>query len=164
MIIHLAWPVVVGLDVVAWAVWGFATGWFVHRITADRLDHDSVLTRARTWEAHGRLYRRSLKLRSWQRRLPEGGGAKFGGVDKRRVGGASSAALERYVIETRRAEYVHWLGLAVTPALAWWNPPGLWAAMAVYATIANVPCIVSLRTNRFRLMAVLVGRQRRGRI
>lgn len=163
MIVHRAWPAVVGLDVVAWAAWGFASGWFVHRMAPARLDHDSALTRARSWEGNGRLYRRALRVRSWQRRLPEGGGAMFGGVDKRRVGGASTDALERYVIETRRAEYVHWLGVGVAPAFGLWNPPGLWMSMVLYAAVANVPCIVSLRTNRFRLVAVLSGRRRRGR-
>ena len=157
-LLRLEWPVAVAADCGAWAVWGVVTGRVLHRTAADRLDRETWLSRPRSWERNGRVYRRILRVHRWQRRLPEAGALFGGGVDKRRVGGRSTRALRTYARETRRAEYVHWLGLVVTPLFALWNPAGLLAVMAVYAGVANLPCIVSLRSNRLRVLGVLARR------
>jgi len=97
----------------------------------------------------------------WQRLLPEAGSLMAGGVDKRRIRGRSTEALERYAAETRRAEYVHWLGLAAAPWFALWNPAWLAIVMVAYAVTANLPCIVSLRSNRLRIVHLLARRTAR---
>jgi len=158
---HPRWYAALAVDVVALTVWGAVTGYLVHRLPAARLDHDTWLTRPRSWERDGRTYRRLLRVRRWQRRLPEAGRVFGGGIDKRRLGGGGDAMLEAYAVETRRAELVHWLGLCLIPVFVLWNPPGLVAAMVAYGLAANVPCLVSLRSNRLRLERVLAGRRRR---
>lgn len=146
---------VIGLDAVVWAGWGLVTGYAAHRLPARVLDHDTWLTRTRPWEAQ---VSRRLRVRRWQRLLPEAGRV-FGGRSKRRVGGRGSPTLERYAAETRRAEVVHWLGFVPLIAFLFWNPAPLWLVMAAYATAANVPCVLSLRANRARIGRVL---RRRG--
>jgi len=157
--VEMAWWAAVALDVVVWAAWGVACGWLAHRLPASRTDHDTALLRARGWER--RLYEGALRVPRWQRRLPEAGAILAGGTDKRRLGGSSTASLEAYAAETRRAEIAHWLDACAAPLFAVWNPPGLVVAMVVYAGVANGPCIASLRYNRLRLDRVLAGRARR---
>ncbi|GAC1479296.1 MAG: hypothetical protein NVS1B12_16420 [Acidimicrobiales bacterium] len=155
---HLGWARALALDCGAWAIWGLASGWTLHRVGSDRLDHDTWLTRARRWERGGRTYRRWFRVHRWQRRLPEAGAVFRRGRDKRVVGGRATPVLQMYAAETRRAEYVHWLGVAVAPLFALWNPAGLTVAMVAYAGVANLPCIVSLRANRLRVLGVLARR------
>ena len=143
---------VVAADAVAWATVQVAAGYLVHRLPARRLDHDIWLWRARRWERDGRLYTGTLRIRRWKGLLPEAGAFFAGGFDKRRLRGASAAALERHAIETRRAELGHWLALAPTPLFVWANPPLLAPLMAAYALAVNGPCIAAQRYNRIRLV------------
>jgi glycosyl-4,4'-diaponeurosporenoate acyltransferase len=155
----VAWPltVVVAADVVAWAVVGVVAGWTGHRLAPHRLDHDGPVTRLRPHEVDGRWYERRWRIRRWKSRLPEAGGLFAGGFSKRMLDGRAINHLERFVVETRRAEVVHWWILASVPLFGLWNPWWLWAAQAAYAVAANVPCIAVQRYNRARLLRVVAG-------
>jgi len=66
--------------------------------------------------------------------------------------------LARFVAETRRAEYGHWLAIACTPVFALWNPPVGLALMAAYSLLVNVPFIAIQRYNRPRAQRILARR------
>jgi glycosyl-4,4'-diaponeurosporenoate acyltransferase len=148
---------VVLADAAVWAAWSTVVGYTAHRTPAERLDHDGAFTRLRPWERNGRVYER-IGIKRWKDRLPELGAVFRGGVSKRRLGTTDTAGLRRFAVETRRAEGVHWAIPAVTPVFVLWNPAWLVAAMAVYAVVANVPCLLVQRYNRGRLLR-LVGRR-----
>jgi len=147
-------------DSAVWAAWSTVVGYTAHRLPARRLAHDGRLTRLRPWERGGRVYER-LGIRRWKDRLPELGAVFRGGVSKRRLASTGVAGLERFAVETRRAELVHWAIPAVTPVFVLWNPPWLVAAMAVYAVVANLPCLLVQRYNRGRLLVLLDAVERR---
>ncbi|MEQ1787645.1 MAG: glycosyl-4,4'-diaponeurosporenoate acyltransferase, partial [Acidimicrobiales bacterium] len=68
--------------------------------------------------------------------------------------------LDRFVAETRRAEYGHWLALACGPAFALWNPPSGLVLMTAYGVLANAPFIAVQRYNRQRAQRILARRSR----
>jgi glycosyl-4,4'-diaponeurosporenoate acyltransferase len=144
------------VDAVVWLSLSVAVGYVGHRLPARWLARDSALTRLRTFELDGTFWQRRLKVRRWKDRLPDAG-AFFGGVSKKRV---RRTGLARLLVETRRAELVHWALLACGPVFALWNPPVLAATMVCFAVIANVPCLVVQRFNRARLLRVLQARPR----
>jgi glycosyl-4,4'-diaponeurosporenoate acyltransferase len=148
-------PLLVLVDVVAWAVIHASTGYLVHRLPAARFDHDSWLTRRRRVERDGRLYADLFAVKRWKHRLPEAGALFAGGTDKRRLGGTTDADLVRYATETRRAEVGHWLAAGGAPLFALWNPWWVALLMVAYATAANGPCIVAVRYNRLRILHIL---------
>jgi glycosyl-4,4'-diaponeurosporenoate acyltransferase len=139
----------------AWATLGIAVGYATHRLPVDRLSADGWFTRLAAFEQDGRWYRRRLHINRWKDRLPEAGGVFAGGVSKRTLPGHTHADLERFVIETRRAELTHWVLLLVAPLFFLWNPPWLGFVMVGYALVANVPCLVVQRYNRSRLLRML---------
>jgi glycosyl-4,4'-diaponeurosporenoate acyltransferase len=150
--------VIVLADAAVWALWSTAVGYAAHRLPLHVLDHDGTLTRPRAWERGGRCYER-LAIRRWKDRLPEAGAAFRGGMSKRALPGRGDDELRAFVAETRRAELVHWAVPVITPVFALWNPPALFAAMVVYAAVANLPCLLVQRYNRARVVRVLEGRQ-----
>ncbi len=152
-------PWMVVLDVMVWAVWGFGVGLFTHRLPVDRLDHDTWLLRLRPAELDASLYAR-LRVKRWKDRLPEAGTFFAGGFSKRTVATRDPVYLERFVVETRRAEVTHWLVMAIAPVFVLWNPWWLVAIMFVYAFVANVPCLLVQRYNRMRLYRVLERQKR----
>jgi glycosyl-4,4'-diaponeurosporenoate acyltransferase len=151
---------VVLLDAVAWACWSTVVGYAAHRLPRRRVDRDGPLTRLRPWERDGRVYER-LRIRRWKDRLPELGAAFRGGVSKRSLPSGRTDGVARFAAETRRAEIVHWAIPLATPAFALWNPAWLLAAMASYAVLANLPCLLVQRYNRGRAQRVLARRARR---
>lgn len=159
-LIELPVGAAVAIDCVAWAVVGTATGYLWHRRPASRLAADGFVTRPRRFEQGGRWYERRLRIRSWKRYLPEAGGLFRGGYSKRTLRSRSTAELQRFRIETRRAELTHWCVVAWTPLFALWNPPALFVAMVLYAVVANGPCTAAQRYNRARLTRMLDRRAR----
>lgn len=97
-------------------------------------------------------YRR-LGVRQWSRRLPELGG--LFGISKRVLPGRSRDELTGYLLEVRRAEWVHWLSLLPLVPLAVFNPWWLWLLFAVISVGVNVPFLAILRYNRVRLLALV---------
>ncbi len=86
-----------------------------------------------------------------KRRFPEGGDWA-GGESKSRLPALDDpAAVQRYIVETRRAEWVHWLAnLSVVPILFfahWW----IFLAFLAVTLVVNGIAIMIVRYNRLRL-------------
>lgn len=151
-------PALVLLDVAVWLTVHVTVGYLAHRWSVQTVSRERWVTRIRGWEDDGQFWQRVGRVRSWKRMLPEAGAVFAGGFDKSSVGGRSTAALERYAAETRRAELSHWLVMAAAPFFALWNPWYAAVPMLVYGVAVNVPCIVSQRYNRARILRLLSRR------
>ena len=148
------------LDIVAWGVVHAGTGYAVHRLPLRVLRHDSWLLRERRFERSGRFYER-LRVRAWKDRVPEAGALFAGGMSKRRLASGRSG-LDRFAMETRRAELGHWSAMAAAPVFVIWNPPSAATLLLVYGVASNLPFIVIQRYNRLRVTRILTARSRRG--
>lgn len=135
-------------------------GYVGHRRPLRSFATDRWWSRLRPFERGGSWYARTVHIKAWKGRLPELGGLFAGGFAKR---GASRDReyLARFVIETRRAEWVHWVAFLLWPVFGLWNPPWAVAVMFVYATMVNAPCVVVQRYNRARLLQALAVLSRR---
>jgi glycosyl-4,4'-diaponeurosporenoate acyltransferase len=142
------------VDSAAWLALSIGVGFAGHRLPDRWLDHDNALTRLRQFERDGHFWHDRFAVRQWKDRLPEAGNL-FGGTSKKRLAGNQ---LSRIVLETRRAELVHWTLLVCGFAFAVWNPPALAAAMIAFGIVANAPFVVVQRFNRARLLRVLAAR------
>jgi glycosyl-4,4'-diaponeurosporenoate acyltransferase len=157
-VVHLSDPVTVVVDVIAWGLVHAGSGYLAHRAPVGWLARDRWLFRERRVEQGGRLYSRVLHIGRWKDRLPEAGALFAGGISKRHVTGADQGGLERFVVETRRAELGHWLAAAPGPLFALWNPPAVVPVMIAYGLVVNLPFIAVQRYNRLRASRVLRGR------
>ena len=144
------------LDAGVWAAWSAIAGYIAHRLPVARLGRDGWLFRLRRQPARvARRYERVLRIRRWKSLLPEAGDLFKGGFSKRRVSSHDRAYLERFIVETRRAELTHWMIMAAIPFFFLWNPWWLALAMLAYGIVANVPCLLVQRYNRARLLRML---------
>ncbi len=155
MLVHLADPVAVIVDIVAWGLIHASTGYLAHRLPAERFTGDGWLLRARRVERGGRAYER-LRIRRWKDRLPEAGALFAGGISKRQLPGGRTG-LERFAVETRRAELAHWWAMAGAPLFVLWNRPLPAALLLAYGVAVNLPFIAIQRYNRLRVSRVLAG-------
>jgi glycosyl-4,4'-diaponeurosporenoate acyltransferase len=96
-----------------------------------------------------------LGIRRWKRWIPDAGGALPGGVAKASLVRRDRLALERLVIETRRAELVHVLLWPAGLLTALWLPAVAVLVNLGFATLFNLPCVLLQRYNRRRLRRCL---------
>lgn len=154
-------PLAIAAYAVVWVALHFGCGYLAHRLPSSLLTPGSPLgrlLRARAWETGGRVYAQLFAIAKWKDRLPEAGGLFAGGFSKGRLTGREPAYLDRFEVETNRAELSHWLTLASGVSFFAWNPWQVGVAMIGYAALANLPFILVQRYNRPRIRA-LKGRR-----
>jgi glycosyl-4,4'-diaponeurosporenoate acyltransferase len=113
---------------------------------------------ARRWTVPGWLTAPAhgpLAIRRWKRWIPDAGGALPGGVAKASLVRRDPRALERLLLETRRAELVHWALLPAGLLTALWLPPAGVVVNGLFALLFNLPCVLLQRYNRARLRRCL---------
>lgn len=142
-------------NIVFWVGWITLCGYLAHRIPQRWLTHDSLLTNIKKFENNGRFYSHTLRIHRWKDRLPELGAIFPGGFAKRSVANGNHNVMERFVMETRRAEYAHLAMMCGFFITVLYNP--LWAdgVNLAFALVANLPCLLVQRYNRIRLKRVL---------
>jgi glycosyl-4,4'-diaponeurosporenoate acyltransferase len=143
----------------------FIALWFVFQVGAAlialntpdrRLRPDAILFRTRRWEHEGRAYDKLLAVRRWKGLLPDGGAAwKKRGYRKKSLTDLSQENLERFILESARAELTHMLAIVPFWVFGFFAPPNVIWIMLAYALAVNLPCIIAQRYNRPRVRALL---------
>ena len=151
----------IALCAAIWIGFHLGAGYVAHRLPLAWLAALPVVGASYGWEREGRLYER-LGIRLWKDWLPEAGAFFSGGFSKRRLDSREPDYLERFALETCRAEASHWLTGALALTFLLWTPWPVAALMVVYGAVVNGPFILVQRYNRARLRRV-IARSARGR-
>ncbi len=127
----------------------------LNRIPLKWFNPQHFLFRIRDFEKNPRFYTHKLKVKKWKTYIPDGARLFRSGFQKRALAGDSRQYLSTFMLETCRAELTHWLQMVPFFVFFLWNP--WWSALAVcvYLFLANMPCILLQRHNRYRLLRVL---------
>jgi len=146
------WLIVV--NAAAWAAIQIGVGYFAAKISGGNFNPEGAIFKERHWEQGGKIYEKLFRVSRWKSWLPSGG--KFFGIFS--INHFRSSArdyAQKWLVESCRAEFIHWV--AMLPALLFflWNPFNAWMINIGYAICANVPCIISQRHNRPRVMRFL---------
>ncbi len=159
MLVQLHPGMLVAVNIAAWLAVHLGAAWLGTRMPRRWFGPGQWLYLPRRWERGGRFYRRGLRMNEWKRHLPDGAALFRGGFRKKRLTSAEPAYLEAFVRETCRGEAVHWAVFACSPLFFLWNPWWAGLLMVGYGAAANLPCIVTQRFNRFRMVEILARRK-----
>lgn len=96
-----------------------------------------------------------LGIRRWKRWIPDAGNALPGGISKATLVRRDTDSLLRFVMETSRAEIVHWALLPAGLLTALWLPKAGVLVNVLFALAFKFPCVLLQRYNRARLQAFL---------
>lgn len=143
----------IAVDVLIIILCGLTVGVPAPRWPARWLDHDRGPLQLRSFETVERYRRFGAQWLIGA--LPEGG-SWTGGQSKASLFGADILSLQRYLVEVRRAEWVHILMSFAWVPLVLFNPWRLWLAFAIGVVAINLPFLIVLRYNRLRLLRILV--------
>ena len=94
-------------------------------------------------------------IRRWKRWIPDAGAALPGGIAKAPLVQRDTRSLQQLILETRRAEWVHWLLWAGWLPTVLWLPPLGVVLNLIVASLVNLPCLLLQRHTRGRVQRCL---------
>ena len=151
MILHLSPLLTLVVDFMAWLVIHVSVSAALYFLKPDIFRPESWLYRQRFWESDGKLYQALFKVKSWKRFLPDGAAVAKNGFRKNQLGTPDAAYLQRFILETCRAELTHWIIFVFSLIFFIWNDWWITLIIIAYAYIVNIPCVITQRYNRIRL-------------
>lgn len=144
-----------------WMIISFFAAWLAIQLGAAYIGNnlperffDSSWFCAKPFETE-RFYRRFTGVHRWKRLLPDGGALHKKGFAKRQLQNVKADYLRRFILESKRAETVHWLAILPFWVFGLWSPPVVIPIMFLYSLAVNLPCIIAQRYNRPRLVRLL---------
>jgi len=151
MIFHLPSLWTIALDFIVWLVIHLGVSLSVAKIKPDSFDPESWLYRERRWERNGKTYKTFLAVKRWKRLLPDGAVVFRSGFRKKHLKKRDALYVQRFILETCRAELAHWVIFVFSFVFFIWNDWWIGMIMIAYALIVNIPCVIAQRYNRARL-------------
>ena len=154
-------PLAVILCFILWPVLQIAAAAVCHKLPERFLSYSSFFYRSHGWEKGGEIYRRILRVHMWKKLLPDSTDFIKGGYRKKSLDSISKSSLEKYLLESCRGEMTHWLAIPFFWIFGLFSPPIVILYMLIYALAVNLPCIITLRYNRPRIVKLLERMERR---
>lgn len=108
-------------------------------------------SRSFSFEADGKLYERVFFIKKWKKYLPDGAKLFKGGFAKKNLQENSLEYYDQFILETRRAEFSHWIQMVPAFFFYLFNP--VWASVVItfYFIGINLFPIVAQRYVRPKL-------------
>lgn len=144
---------------IIWPVFQVLAALLCKRLPDRFLNAGSFYFRSHRWESSGRFYERFLRIKKWKRLLPDGAAVSKSGYRKKHLTDFSEDNLDRFLIESCRAELTHLLAIPPFLLFGLFVPPYVILIMLLYAIAVNVPCVAAQRYNRPRIAALLQKRR-----
>jgi glycosyl-4,4'-diaponeurosporenoate acyltransferase len=151
MIVHLYGPWAIVINIIVWLVINLGVGMSTARMQLNSFNPQSWLYRQRIWERGGKIYKARLKVKKWKRLMPAVAAVVKVGFRKKHLGNADAAYVRRFILETCRAEFTHWVIFLFSLIFFLWNDWWIGLIMVAYGLATNMPCIAIQRYNRMRL-------------
>ena len=155
MVFELPNSLIIIFNIIAWLAIHLGVSLLALQIPDHYFSRKNAWFNSFKWEKDGQFWEDSLHIRQWKDALPDSSSIFTTAFNKKKVARSDKATLEKFVIETQRAEWTHWVSMLPAPLFFIWNP--VWAGwlMILYALIANLPFIIIQRYNRPRLLKLI---------
>jgi glycosyl-4,4'-diaponeurosporenoate acyltransferase len=148
------WLLIV-LNVISWPIFHLAIAQLTVRIPDKAFLNDAFVTKVNSTLQAQQFYEQVLLIRVWKKWIPDGATIFKFGFRKKNMEGHDINYMEKFILETRRAEFSHLV--QILPALIFFvfNTLDIALIMTVYAFAFNVPLILLQRYNRIRFLRIL---------
>jgi glycosyl-4,4'-diaponeurosporenoate acyltransferase len=157
MIIHLSSLWMLLIDFMAWLVINLSVAGVLSRLQPNSFHPKSWLFKERSGEKGSRLYEHLFKIKKWKGWLPDGAEVSRKAFKKKHLQTADSTYIRIFILETCRAEILHWIIFLFGFIFFIWNPWYVGIIMIIYAAFTNLPCVITQRYNRIRLERLLAA-------
>lgn len=154
MYIELPLSLMLVINIVVWLFFHMLISLLCMKIPDEWFITNKHLFKQLSWEKDGQIWDDIFSIRKWKSKLPDASLFMKKAYNKKSMRDTSLETFNKFIIETRRAEFTHWVSILPAPVFFIWNP--VWARLIIiiYALVANIPFILAQRYNRPRLERV----------
>jgi glycosyl-4,4'-diaponeurosporenoate acyltransferase len=133
----------------------FGSALFFYFLPQKNFNLNSFLFKPRSWENSGLFYEKTFFIKKWKKLLPDGASLFKNGFKKKHLNNFSTEYLDKFVYESCRAEATHFPPIFLSFVFALYNNIGIVIFMFLFSIITNLPCIITQRYNRIRLLKII---------
>ncbi len=120
-----------------------------------------IIFKSFNFENEGQIWQHWFNVKSWKHKILDGHQFNQNIYDQRHLMKINIYSVEKMIIETKRAELIHWI--SILPVIIFNKASRLVKYINIfYAIIVNVPIIIVQRYNRPRLTQLLRVLKQRG--
>ena len=152
---------VITLDILLWLVIHMVIAKLSNEIPMTYFEKGRKLFHIKNPKRSARFYENIIKIKSWKKYLPDGAKIFNEGFEKKSLKDTSEEYLERFILESKRAELSHYLQMLPVPIFFLFNFWWVGLIMIGYALLVNLPCVFAQRYNRPRFEYVLELKRKR---
>lgn len=109
----------------------------------------------RKWEKNGEFYQQMFKVKRWKKYMPEIADFINSVFSKKSIKEFDNAYIEKYLLESCRAEFAHWCIIFSSGMFLFYAGPAAFIYMFLIAILINVPFIIIQRYNRPRILHIM---------
>lgn len=157
-VIELSITLLIIVNILAWLIIHVVLSYICLRLPDSFYKSEKSAIDLKKWEL--KLYK-IVGIRKWKTILPDGGGVFRGGFRKKELKTLTSTYINKFILETRRAELTHWILIPPSILFFLWNPALVGWIMVGYALLVNIPFIMIQRYNRYRFKPLLRKQMKR---
>lgn len=155
-VIFLSDTITVLLFFVVWPILQVGCAFICLYIPDKFFNNNRGIYKTQKFEKNGKIYDDIFKVKKWKHLLPDGGAIyKKKGYAKKKLSDYSTDNLNKFLIESCRAELTHWLPISLFWVFFLFTTPLAGFFMFVYSIIVNLPCIFAQRYNRPRIARLI---------
>ena len=143
------------LNVVLWPFFHMTISLLTVRIPDAFFQRDGLVLPVHATRSGQRFYEQVLFIRSWKKWIPDGASIFKFGFRKKTMEGNDQVYIEKFILETRRAEFSHLVQMLPMVVFFIFNTWIVALIMVAYALIFNIPLILLQRYNRIRFLRLL---------
>lgn len=142
------------IDVILWIIIHFGIGYVCSTIPIQKINADQHFYQTHQWEKEGFIYQHLFKVRAWKKYIPQGSKLYRNSYSLQHINSFDIAYLERWLKESVRAEFCHWI-MIIPGFFFLWNTLTGSIAILIYAFLTNLIPIILQRYNRPRIRQLL---------
>lgn len=153
-LIELPLWLLISLNVALWPIFHMVIAKLTVQIPDHVFKRDTLVFKVNPTLSSQQFYEQRFYIRQWKKIIPDGASIFKFGFRKKNLEGHHNDYIEKFILETRRAEFSHLV--QILPALVFFvfNTIDVALIMTVYAFVFNVPLILLQRYNRIRLLRI----------
>jgi len=142
------------LNILIWLFIHLTIAYWATLLPFEKFTKNNFLFKIKYFETT-KFYEKYFLIKRWKHLLPDGASLFKRGFKKKRLMTKEKDYFLRFMLETRRGEFAHWLVILFSPVFFIWNPFIFGVVNIIYSLIANLPCIFVQRYNRIRFSKLL---------
>lgn len=143
------------MNALLWGAIHLSVSYLMLKVKDKHYKNTSLDLKTYPFEKEGTFWQRYTHVKRWKDQLPEGSTYFKSSYDKSSLQDTSRETIEKFYIETNRAELTHWLTMLMAPIVLIFNPRWTYSIHIIYAIISNLPFIIIQRYNRPRFKKIL---------